>query len=105
MTCYPFFNANTDSFIRIGTSGGWTKPSTGYTIKNSIEKIDMILKYIKEDKPLSKLRFKNRFWYYDVLFLDVLVDSKGKGSRVFLIYLEIMTRYYFLNFLVRKQYF
>ena len=38
---------------------------------------------IKEDKPLSKLRFKNRFWYYDVLFLDVLVDSKGKGSRVF----------------------
>jgi lycopene beta-cyclase len=83
MTCYPFFNANTDSFIRIGTSGGWTKPSTGYTIKNSIEKIDMILKYIKEDKPLSKLRFKNRFWYYDVLFLDVLVDSKGKGSRVF----------------------
>ena len=50
MTCYPFFNANTDSFIRIGTSGGWTKPSTGYTIKNSIEKIDMILKYIKGDK-------------------------------------------------------
>ena len=83
MTCYPFFNTNTNSFIRIGTSGGWTKPSTGYTIKNSIEKIDMILKYIKEDKPLSKLRFKNRFWYYDVLFLDVLVDSKGKGSRVF----------------------
>ena len=31
----------------------------------------------------SKLKFKNRFWYYDVLFLDVLVDSKGKGSLVF----------------------
>ena len=39
MTCYPFFNDNTDNFIKIGTSGGWTKPSTGYTIKNSIEKI------------------------------------------------------------------
>ena len=83
MTCYPFFNSNTDNFIKIGTSGGWTKPSTGYTIKNSIEKIEVILKFIKEDKPLSKLKFKNRFWYYDVLFLDVLVDSKGKGSRVF----------------------
>ena len=43
----------------------------------------MILKYIKEDKPLSKLKFKNRFWYYDVLFLDVLVNSKGRGSKVF----------------------
>ena len=43
----------------------------------------MILKFIKENRPLSRLRFKNRFWYYDVLFLDVLVDSKGKGSLVF----------------------
>ena len=83
MTCYPFFNDNTDNFIRIGTSGGWTKPSTGYTIKNSIEKIDVILKFLKEKKQLSKLNFKNRFWYYDTLFLDVLVDSKGKGSKVF----------------------
>ena len=83
MTCYPFFNDNTDNFIKIGTSGGWTKPSTGYTIKNSIEKIDLIIKHLKQNKPLSKLKFKNRFWYYDVLFLDVLVDSKGKGSKVF----------------------
>ena len=83
MTCYPFFNANTDNFIKIGTSGGWTKPSTGYTIKNSIEKIDMIITFLKENKQLSKLKFKNRFWYYDVLFLDVLVNSKGRGSRVF----------------------
>ena len=83
MTCYPFFNANTDNFIKIGTSGGWTKPSTGYTIKNSIEKIDMIITFLKENRKLSKLKFKNRFWYYDVLFLDVLVDSKGRGSKVF----------------------
>ena len=65
----------------------------------------MILKYIKEDKPLSKLRFKNRFWYYDVLFLDVLVDSKGKGSRVFSDLFRNNDHYYFLNFLVKKQYF
>ena len=83
MTCYPFFNENTDHFIKIGTSGGWTKPSTGYTVKNSIEKIDLIIEHLKQDKPLSKIKFKNRFWFYDVLFLDVLYDSKGKGSKVF----------------------
>lgn len=83
MTCYPFFEKNTDSYFKIGTAGGWTKPSTGYTVKNSIDKIDLILNYIKKDRPLSKISFKNRFWYYDLLFLDVLIDSKGEGSKVF----------------------
>src|SRR6056300_68091 len=27
--------------------------------------------------------FKNRFWYYVLLFFDVLIDSKRKGSKVF----------------------
>ena len=83
MTCYPFFENNTDTYFQIGTSGGWSKPSTGYTIKNSIEKIDIIINSLKQNKPLSKIRFKNRFWYYDLLFLDVLIASKGKGSQVF----------------------
>ena len=83
MTCYPFFEKNTDNYFQIGTAGGWSKPSTGYTIKNSIEKIDIIINSLKQNKPLSKIRFKNRFWYYDLLFLDVLIASKGKGSQVF----------------------
>jgi lycopene beta-cyclase len=83
MTCYPFFENNTDTYFQIGTAGGWSKPSTGYTIKNSIEKIDIIINSLKQNKPLSKIRFKNRFWYYDLLFLDVLIGSKGKGSQVF----------------------
>lgn len=83
MTCYPFFKRNTDNFLSIGTAGGWTKPSTGYTIKNSLEKIEIILDTLKKDKPLSKIKFRNRFWYYDILFLDVLINSKGKGSKVF----------------------
>ena len=83
MTCYPFFENNTDTYFQIGTAGGWSKPSTGYTIKNSIKKIDVIVESLKQNRPLSKIRFKNRFWYYDLLFLDVLIASKGKGSQVF----------------------
>ena len=83
MTCYPFFENNTDTYFQIGTAGGWSKPSTGYTIKNSIKKIDVVVESLKQNKPLSKIRFKNRFWYYDLLFLDVLIASKGKGSQVF----------------------
>tara|TARA_S200000501_G_scaffold375914_1_gene429216 strand:- start:644 stop:1780 length:1137 start_codon:yes stop_codon:yes gene_type:complete len=83
MSCYPFFENNTDSYFQIGTAGGWSKPSTGYTIKNSIKKIDVIVDFLKQNKPLSNIRFKNRFWYYDLLFLDVIIASKGKGSQVF----------------------
>jgi len=83
MTCYPFFEKNTDNYFQIGTAGGWSKPSTGYTIKNSIEKIDIVINSLKQNKPLSKIIFRNRFWYYDLLFLDVLIASRGKGSQVF----------------------
>ena len=33
MTCYPFERKNTSKILNIGTSGGWTKPSSGYTFK------------------------------------------------------------------------
>ena len=54
MTCYPFFKRNTDNFISIGTAGGWTKASTGYTIKNSLEKIEVILDVLKKDKQIGR---------------------------------------------------
>ena len=33
MTCYPFERKNTSKILNIGTAGGWTKPSSGYTFK------------------------------------------------------------------------
>ena len=42
-----------------------------------------MLNYLKKDKPLSKISYKTGFWYYDLLFLDVLIESKGNGSKVF----------------------
>ena len=47
MTCFPFEKSNTDKLIYIGTAGGWTKPSTGYTIKNTIEKTEELVSFIK----------------------------------------------------------
>jgi lycopene beta-cyclase len=32
MTCYPL-EKNTQRVLNIGTAGGWTKASTGYTFK------------------------------------------------------------------------
>jgi lycopene beta-cyclase len=37
MTCYPFGKKH-KRVLNIGTAGGWTKASTGYTFKNSDKK-------------------------------------------------------------------
>jgi lycopene beta-cyclase len=38
MTSYPFWKHNTKRIIHIGSAGGWTKASTGYTFKNATKK-------------------------------------------------------------------
>ena len=83
MTCFPFEKSNTDKLIYIGTAGGWTKPSTGYTIKNTIEKTEELVSFIQSNQSLKKFKKRNRFWYYDLLLLDVLKSTKGNGYKSF----------------------
>jgi len=83
MTCFPFEKSNTDKLIYIGTAGGWTKPSTGYTIKNTIEKTEELVSFIQSNQSLKKFKKRNRFWYYDLLLLDVLKSAKGNRYKAF----------------------
>ena len=53
MTSYPFYKESTKNITKIGTAGGWVKPSTGYSFK-SCEKYSLkILKNIKEGKSIK----------------------------------------------------
>ncbi len=83
MTCYDFKEHHTQNVRYIGTAGGWAKPSTGYTFASTARKIPVLLEYIKTGKPLNSLSFKNRFWFYDLLFLDVLYKDNAKGYHIF----------------------
>ncbi|WP_422082527.1 lycopene cyclase family protein [Ulvibacterium sp.] len=83
MTCYHFSERNTARIYYIGTAGGWAKPSTGYTFMSTSKKIPVLLEFLKTGKPLTTFSFKNRFWYYDLLFLDVLKDNNAIGFKVF----------------------
>ncbi|NHF60400.1 lycopene cyclase [Flavobacteriaceae bacterium TP-CH-4] len=83
MTCYDFQEHHTQNMRYIGTAGGWAKPSTGYTFMSTIKKVPKLLEYIKTGKDLRKLRFKNKFWYYDLLLLDILDDDNSKGQPIF----------------------
>jgi len=83
MTCYDFREHHTENIRYIGTAGGWAKPSTGYTFMSTARKTPRLLKYIKTAKPLNGLNFRNRFWYYDLLFLDVLDKDNACGHYIF----------------------
>ncbi len=83
MTCYPFWKNNTQNIMYIGTAGGWTKASTGFTFQKTQQQIQKLIPFIKQNKPLNKFKQKNRFWFYDLLFLDVLSRHNEKGGAMF----------------------
>ncbi len=83
MTSYKFTKLNTKHIINIGTAGGWTKASTGYTFKTTSKKTKQIVKQLKQETDLLKFNKTTKFWYYDVLFLDVLANYNKEGSKLF----------------------
>ena len=83
MTCFPFDNANTKNIINIGTAGGWTKPSTGYTFRFIDKYSNSIIGIIKSDKNFKDFKLKSRFWLYDLIFIDVLYNMNHLGSVIF----------------------
>ena len=83
MTAYPFWKSNTPNIMHIGTAGGWTKASTGFTFQKTMRKTNEVVAFLKQDKALNTLTQKNRFWFYDLLFLDVLSKHNEKGHLLF----------------------
>lgn len=83
MTCYKFWKNNSKNIINIGTAGGWSKASTGFTFKNTTKKTAQLINYIKEDKPLTKFHKLTKFWLYDLLLLDILSQKNELGASIF----------------------
>ena len=83
MTCYPFERKNTSKIINIGTAGGWTKPSSGYTFKFIEKNTIKLVAYIKKNSQFSNFKIKTRHWIYDLIFLDVLHKKNYLGSNLF----------------------
>ena len=83
MTVFPFEKQNSKNILHIGTAGGWSKPSTGYTFKNIERKTKALVKFLKQKDNFVKFSKKTRFWYYDLIFLDVLFQNNHLGSELF----------------------
>jgi lycopene beta-cyclase len=83
MTCYPFWKHNTKNVINIGTAGGWTKASTGYTFKNADKKSTELVSFLATKTDFRKFHKKTKFWWYDLLLLDILDQKNETGSVIF----------------------
>ena len=83
MTCYPFWKKNTQKVLNIGTAGGWTKASTGYTFKSSDKKSTQLVAFLQTETDLRKFHKKTKFWFYDLLLLDILDQKNELGASIF----------------------
>ncbi|MDC3366461.1 lycopene cyclase family protein [Flavobacteriaceae bacterium] len=83
MTSYKFWDQNSKNILHIGTVGGWTKASTGYTFKNTSKKTIQLIAFLKAENDFTHFRKKTRFWWYDLLLIDVLSSYNHLGSKLF----------------------
>ena len=83
MTSFKFQELNSNNILNIGTAGGWTKASTGYTFYNTSKKTKELVSFLKEEDDFSVFSKRKKYWFYDLLFLDVLAKNNEKGSALF----------------------
>ncbi len=84
MTVFPFWKINSRNVLHIGTAGGWTKASTGYTFKNAIKQSERVVSLFKKTTiDFRKSHKTNRFLFYDKLFVKVLYKNNVLGKQIF----------------------
>lgn len=99
MTTYDFTQHNLPGHYKIGTAGGWVKPSTGYSFKMSEKKAKQLVENIKNDRKLDHGLFSKKSKLYDATLLDVLDKNNGKGDEVFYKLYSSNEMKYFFKFL------
>ena len=84
MTNYNF-SPEEKRIVNIGTAGNQTKASSGYTFqfiqKHSAKIIDALLE--NKNPLIEKNAFDKRFDYYDSVLLNVLINKKLNGDKLF----------------------
>lgn len=83
MSDYPFHRHHTARITRIGTAGGWVKPSTGYSFRNAERYIDVLMDNLKKRTLPSNAVYSARHRFYDSLFIHRLKYENAIGHELF----------------------
>ena len=79
---YPSFN-NDEKTINIGSAGGMTRLSTGYTFLNIQEHSKYIVKNINKIEKLREYNLGKKYHFLDKIFLRVLKNHPDKMPKIF----------------------
>lgn len=77
------FSPRSGNLIQIGTAGGQTKPSTGYTFQFIQKRCDEIVSRLSASSSLQLPQTSRKFLFYDRVLLNVLSTNKVPGAAVF----------------------
>ncbi|MCI4671577.1 MAG: lycopene cyclase family protein [Bacteroidia bacterium] len=84
MTNHHFPRKKGKYIYNIGTAGGFTKATTGYTFKNiQLDTENIVQALLKTGKPHYRLDKKGRFGFYDNLLLHIIKHRGGIVHRIF----------------------
>lgn len=83
MTAYPFEQHNTQNVLHIGTAGGWTRGSTGYTFTYTFKRTEQLIDFLKTETNFYQFKIADRYRWYDSIFLDVLYRKNEMGADFF----------------------
>lgn len=81
MSIYSF-QRQEGQIINIGTAGGMTKPTTGYTFNNIQKDSKNILQGLKSNTLEVKKRAVSRFGFYDRLLLGIIKDEPAVVQKI-----------------------
>jgi lycopene beta-cyclase len=79
---YPIYKKEKNK-INIGTAGGMTRLSTGYTFLNIQEHSKYLRENIENISTLKKFEINRKYQFLDDIFLRVLNKNPGKMSNIF----------------------
>ncbi|GAB3000971.1 lycopene cyclase family protein [Cyclobacterium sediminis] len=76
---------NSERIVNIGTAGGFTKASTGYTFQFVQKNVSQIVERLKFQKPpvVDDSWKSKKYAWYDRTLLDVLLSKKVTGRYIF----------------------
>ncbi len=79
------FRSHQDNLINIGTAGGWTKATSGFTYQFIQKYTAEIVTFLIADKPpiVEKGFNKAKFNLYDSTLLNVLINKKMDAKDIF----------------------
>ena len=83
MTDYPFHFHHEKDITKIGSGGGWVRPSSGYSFRNTQRYVQRLIANIKNNRAPHQGITRNRFRTYDTLFLDLLQNYNEMGESLF----------------------